>query len=84
MKQYLANSKDVNISTNLLNKIAHESESITVKEFLNECDLTDFNMFGMDTVEVLKNMLIYPYDFDFFEYHNIMGFSHSAVEFLFR
>jgi len=84
MKQYFGNCGDSHISSALLDKISNESESITAKEFLINCNITDFGIFGMDTIELLKNMITYPYDFDFFEYKNIMGFSHSAVEFLFK
>ncbi len=55
--------------------IVEEGKKISKKEFFNNCYLEE---------DIIKNIKLYPHDYEFLRSGNIFFFRHSAIEYFYQ
>jgi hypothetical protein len=81
MKEYIGNCVGNPFgSLTRLSEVIDDAKSISKKKFLEECN-TEMELHGYPLKQTIKQ---FPNDFDYYQYKDIMFFTHSCIEYFFR
>lgn len=82
MKEYIGNCVGNPFGSLMrLSEVIDGAKSISNKKFLKECNTEDVELYGYQLKQMIKQ---FSNDFDYFQYKDIMFFTHSCIEYFFR